>query len=90
VSDHRDVLEIQRLDEACQIVRIPVHVVAGRSLAGSAMATTIVRTTRKPCCARNSIWPSHISEFNGHPCEKRYDWAVAPVLVDRSSCRLSP
>ena len=25
---------------------------------------------RKPCCMRNSIWPSHASELNGHPSEK--------------------
>src|SRR6266852_8017036 len=26
-------------------------------------------TTRKPCCARNSSWPSHASALSGQPCE---------------------
>src|SRR5262249_59914338 len=42
VTDHRDVLKIQRLDQRCEIVGIAVHVVPARCLAGSAMATTIV------------------------------------------------
>ena len=42
VPHHRDVIEIQGLDHGCQIVGIPVHVVSGPSLAGSAMAATIM------------------------------------------------
>jgi hypothetical protein len=43
VSDDGDVVEIQRLDHGREIVGVPVHVVARRGLAGSAMAAPVVR-----------------------------------------------
>ena len=38
-------------------------------------------TTRKPCRARNSIWPSHASAFSGHPWE-RVTAGPSPQLID--------
>src|SRR5262249_47566923 len=43
VTHHGDLFEVQRLDDRGEIVGIPVHVVSGPRLAGSAVAATIVR-----------------------------------------------
>jgi hypothetical protein len=42
VTHQSDILEVKRLDDRSQIIRIPIHVVPGGGLAGSAMATTIM------------------------------------------------
>src|SRR5262249_49171975 len=42
VAHQRGVLEIQRLDDGCQIVGVAVHVVSGGGLAGPAVATPVV------------------------------------------------
>jgi hypothetical protein len=43
VADHRDVLQIERLDQGREIVGVPVHVVAVRRLARAAVTAAIVR-----------------------------------------------
>ena len=42
VTDQRDIVEIQLLDESRQIVSVAVHVVPGPGLAGPTMATPVV------------------------------------------------
>jgi len=42
VTDQRDILEIKRLDESCQIVGVPIHVIPGPSLTGSAVAAPVM------------------------------------------------
>ena len=69
VADDRDVVQVERLDEGGEIVRVAVHVVARRRLAGTAVAARSCAMARKPCWARNSICPSHASALSGHPCE---------------------
>ena len=61
VAHHRDVLEIQGLDHGGQIVGIPVHVVSGPRLAGSAMATTIVRhDSEAVLCEKQHLAVPHV------------------------------
>ena len=43
VTHQSDILEIKRLNDRCQIVGVPIHVVPGPGLAGAAMATPVVR-----------------------------------------------
>jgi hypothetical protein len=38
----RSFAEIKRVDHSCQILGVPIHVIAGPGLAGSAMATAVV------------------------------------------------
>ena len=81
VADHRDVLEIQGLDHRCEIVGITVHVVPGRRLAGSAMATTIVcHDSEAVLCEKQHLAVPGVGAQRPSVREG-YDRPLAPVFV---------
>ena len=47
VTDQSGIFEIERLNDRCQIIGVPIHVVPGRGLAGPAMAPTVVGDNAK-------------------------------------------
>ena len=98
VADHDDVLEIQGLDHGCEVVGISVHVVRGRSLAGSAVAAAIVcDDSEAMLCEKQHLAVPGIGAQRPSVREGD-DRALAPVLVidrravlhcDRAHVRIS-
>ena len=81
VAHQRDVLEIERLDHGGQIVGIAVHVVSGRGLAGSAMATPVVRDDAEAVLREEQHLAVPRVGVQRPAVRERDDRALAPVLV---------
>jgi hypothetical protein len=48
VTHQSDILEIERLDDSCQIIGVPIHVVPRPGLTRAAMATAVMCSSRRP------------------------------------------
>src|SRR5262245_5197366 len=69
VTDKCCLLEIKRLNNSGEIVRITIHVVTRRCWLERPCPRRSTPMQRYPCWARNNICPSQASEFSGQPWE---------------------
>ena len=74
------VVQIEFLDERREIGGIGVDVIADPRLARASVAASIVRNAAVPRSARNTIWSSHASLFNGEPWLKTIGWPAPQSL----------
>jgi hypothetical protein len=76
-----DILEIKRLNERCQIVGVPIHVVPGPGLAGPAMAAPVMRNYAEPILGEEEQLSVPCIGTQRPSVRKRDDRAFAPVFV---------
>ena len=74
-------LEIERLDHGREIVGIAVHVVAGRGLAGPAMAAAVMRDDAEAVLREEQHLAVPRVGVQRPAVRERDDRALAPVLV---------
>ena len=80
MTDQRDILQIKRLNDCCQIVGVPIHVVSGPGLAGPAMATPVVRNHAEAILSEEMQLAVPCIGTERPSVGKRYDWALAQSL----------
>src|SRR5690606_9147159 len=81
MSDERDVLQIERFDDGREIVRIPVHIVVGRSLLRATVTATLMRDHAEALLGEEVHLPVPRIGIARPTVRERYGWATAPVLV---------
>src|SRR5262249_18340189 len=81
VSYKSHIRESERLDESCQIVGVPIHVVPRPSLARAAVATPVVGDHTKAILGEEKKLAVPCIGTQRPPMRKRYDRAFAPVFV---------
>ena|ERR1041385_4063076 len=81
MTDQRDLLQVQRFDYCREIVGISVHVIAGGRLAGSAVATSIVRDAAEAVLCKEEHLPVPHVSVQWPPVRERDGRAAAPILV---------
>jgi hypothetical protein len=60
-------VQVQRLDDGGEIVRVAIHVIARRCLARTAVTAPVVGDDAKVVLCGEEHLPSHASAFSGHP-----------------------
>src|SRR5207244_3594252 len=81
VADQSDILEIKRLNNRCEIVCVPIHVVSGPGLAGPPVSTPVVRNHPESILSEEMKLAIPCVGTQRPSMRKRYDWALAPVFV---------
>src|SRR4029077_14087049 len=74
-------LQIERLDHSCEIIGIAVHVVSRRSLAGSAVPTSVMRNDTEAFLHQKKHLTVPSIGAKRPSMGERYDWAFTPVFV---------
>ncbi|MCY1366701.1 hypothetical protein D9M69_536060 [compost metagenome] len=81
VAHHRDVLQVERLDQLREIVGVAIHVIAGRGLRRASMPAAVVRDDAEAVLRQEVHLPVPGVRVQRPTVGKSDDRACAPVLV---------